>query len=196
MRKLVKNDMSGKCSPPPPPLAFHSRLTRTLILTTAALDCWASQNEHFCVSFFQICLVVASVFGVIVYRVAVFASLTAAYDGNITSISFTVTATAAVINLILILLLSYVSVSIDYSCFTADFTKLWPQMFRTSSLRSSKVHYEFTNQFVNNAFDWLLLLQGPIRDFAYKWVCEFQYELPNFATKFGTFVVKVSWNRL
>jgi hypothetical protein len=23
----------------------------------------------------------------------------------------------------------------------------------------------FTNQFVNYAFDWLLLLQGPIRDF-------------------------------
>ena len=59
---------------------------------------------------------VASVFGVIVYRVAVFASLTAAYDGNITSISFTVTATAAVINLILILLLSYVSVSIHLFC--------------------------------------------------------------------------------
>ena len=40
----------------------------------------------------------------------------------------------------------------------------------------------FTYQFVNNAFDWLLLLQGPIRDFVYKLICEFQYELPNFAT--------------
>jgi hypothetical protein len=50
----------------------------------------------------------------------------------------------------------------------------------------------FTNQFVNDAFDWLILLQGPIRDFVYKLACEFQYELPNFATKFGTFVVNVS----
>jgi predicted DCC family thiol-disulfide oxidoreductase YuxK len=57
----------------------------------------------------------------------------------------------------------------------------------------------FTNQFVNYAFDWLILLHGPIRDFVYKLACEFQYELPNlrnelanFATKFGTFVVKVS----
>jgi hypothetical protein len=50
----------------------------------------------------------------------------------------------------------------------------------------------FTNQFVNYAFDLLLLLQGPIRDFVYNLACEFQYELANFATKFGTFVVKVS----
>jgi hypothetical protein len=53
----------------------------------------------------------------------------------------------------------------------------------------------FTNQFVNYAFDWLLLLQGPIKDFVYKLTCGFQYELlnlaTNFATKFGTFVVKV-----
>ena len=40
----------------------------------------------------------------------------------------------------------------------------------------------FTNQFVNYAFDWLILLQEPIRDFVYKLACEFQYELPNFAT--------------
>ena len=59
--------------------------------------------------FFQICLVIMAVFGVIVYRVAVFAALTAASDTNITSISFTVTATAALINLVIILLLSYVS---------------------------------------------------------------------------------------
>jgi hypothetical protein len=37
----------------------------------------------------------------------------------------------------------------------------------------------FTNQFVNYAFDWLLLIQGPIRDFFYKLACEFQYELAN-----------------
>ena len=75
---------------------------------------------------------------------------------------------------------------------TVDFTKLLPQMFRTS-LRSSQVRCEvqkfimrFTYQFVNNAFDWLLLLQGPIRDFVYKLTCEFQYELPNFATNLRT----------
>jgi hypothetical protein len=49
-----------------------------------------------------------------------------------------------------------------------------------------------TDQFVNYAFDWLLLLQGPIGDFVYKLACEFQYELANFVTKFGTFVVTVS----
>ena len=138
------------------------------------------------------------------------------------------------------------------TCITVDFTKLWPQMFRTSLRLSTFITYvsgglfvfmflhrnlwtcrsssgmkeisaynatlfslnrrmtpnslstcevqkfimRFTNQFVNYAFDWLLLLQWPIRDFVYKLACEFQYELPNFATKFGTFVVKVSWNRL
>jgi hypothetical protein len=53
---------------------------------------------------------------------------------------------------------------------TVNFTKLWPQMFRTS-LRNSQVRcgvqkfiMRFTNQFVNYAFDWLLLLQGPVRD--------------------------------
>jgi hypothetical protein len=47
-------------------------------------------------------------------------------------------------------------------------------MFWTS-LRSSQVRCEvqkciiiFTNQFVNYALDWLLLLQGPIKDFVYK----------------------------
>ena len=75
---------------------------------------------------------------------------------------------------------------------TVDFTKLWSQKFRTS-LRSSQVCCEvqkfimrFTNQFVNHAFDWLLLLHRPIRDFVYKLACEFQYELPNFATNLRT----------
>jgi hypothetical protein len=56
----------------------------------------------------------------------------------------------------------------------------------SASLRSSQVRCEvqkfimrFTNQFVNYAFDWLLLIQGPIRDFVYKLACEFQYELAN-----------------
>ena len=54
-------------------------------------------------------------FGVIVYRVAVFAALTAASDENIGSISLTVTATAAVINLVIILILSYVSTEPPYN---------------------------------------------------------------------------------
>ena len=43
-----------------------------------------------------------------------------------------------------------------------------------------------TNQIVNDAFDLLLLLQGPIRDFVYNLACEIQYELPNFATNLRT----------
>ena len=39
----------------------------------------------------------------------------------------------------------------------------------------------FTNRFVNNEFDWLLFVQGPIRGFFYKLASEFQYELLNFA---------------
>ena len=73
-----------------------------------------------------------------------------------------------------------------------DFTKLWPQIFRTS-LRSWQVRCEvqkfimrFTNQFTNYASDWLPLLQWPIRDFVYKLACEFQYELANFATNLRT----------
>jgi hypothetical protein len=53
-----------------------------------------------------------------------------------------------------------------------------------SSLRSSKVHNHIHKPFVNNAFDWLLLVQGPSRGFVYN--CEFHYELLNFATKLGT----------
>jgi hypothetical protein len=39
----------------------------------------------------------------------------------------------------------------------------------------AKFIMRFTIQFVNYAFDWLLLLQGPIKDFVYKLACEFQY---------------------
>jgi hypothetical protein len=34
-------------------------------------------------------------------------------------------------------------------------------------LRSSKVDNHIHKPFVNNAFDWLLLVQGPIRGFVY-----------------------------
>ena len=46
-------------------------------------------------------------------------------------------------------------------------------------LRSSKVHNlnHIHKPFVNNAFDWLLLVQEPIRGFVYNPACEFQYEL-------------------
>jgi hypothetical protein len=36
-----------------------------------------------------------------------------------------------------------------------------------SSLRSSKLHNHIHKPFVNNAFDWLLLVQGSIRGFVY-----------------------------
>jgi hypothetical protein len=55
-----------------------------------------------------------------------------------------------------------------------------------SLLRSSKVHNHIHKLFVINAFEWLLLLQGPIRGFVYNPACEFQYELLNFTTKLGT----------
>jgi hypothetical protein len=54
------------------------------------------------------------------------------------------------------------------------------------SLRSSKVHNHIHKPFVNNAFDWLLLVQEPIRGFVYNPVNEFQHEVLNFATKLGT----------
>jgi hypothetical protein len=44
---------------------------------------------------------------------------------------------------------------------------------------------KFTSRFVNKSSDWLIFVQGPIRGFVYKLVCEFQYERLNFTTKFG-----------
>ena len=55
-----------------------------------------------------------------------------------------------------------------------------------SSLRSLKVRNHIHKRFVNNAFDWLLSVQGLIRSFVYNPACEFQYELLNFTTKLGT----------
>ena len=58
----------------------------------------------------------------------------------------------------------------------------------------------FTNQFTNYTSNWLLLLQGPIRDrdFVYKLACKFRYGFPNLeqtcelcVVKFRTFVVNV-----
>jgi hypothetical protein len=93
----------------------------------------------------------------------------------------------------------------DYS----QFHKMFVKMLRSSQIlqRSSNVHNDidkiknnflfgvtvvlypvvFTNQLVNNAFDLLLLIHGPIRGFVYKPACEFQHELLNFKTKFGAF---------
>jgi hypothetical protein len=62
-------------------------------------------------------------------------------------------------------------------------------MLRTSfktSLWSSKVHNEIHNPVVNKASNCLIFVKGPIRGFVYKPTCEFQYELLNFTTKFGT----------
>ena len=66
----------------------------------------------------------------------------------------------------------FVYVKLGALSITVNFTKLRSQMFRIS-LRCSQVRCEvqrfvrFTNQFVNDAFDWLILLQGPIRDYVY-----------------------------
>jgi hypothetical protein len=43
-----------------------------------------------------------------------------------------------------------------------------------------------TSPYVNKASNWLIFVKGPIRGFVYIWACEFQYELLNFTTKFGT----------
>jgi hypothetical protein len=55
-----------------------------------------------------------------------------------------------------------------------------------SSLRSLKVYNHIHKSLVNNAFDWLLLVQGPVREFVYDPAREFQYELLNFTTKLRT----------
>ena len=45
---------------------------------------------------------------------------------------------------------------------------------------------KFTSPYVNKASNWLIFAKGPIRGFVYIRACEFQYELLNFTTKFGT----------
>ena len=45
---------------------------------------------------------------------------------------------------------------------------------------------KFTSPYVNKASNWLIFVKGPIRGFVYIRACEFQYELLNFTTKFGT----------
>ena len=45
---------------------------------------------------------------------------------------------------------------------------------------------KFTSPYVNKASSWLIFVKGPIRGFVYIRACEFQYELLNFTTKFGT----------
>ena len=45
---------------------------------------------------------------------------------------------------------------------------------------------KFTSPYVNKASNWLIFVKGPIKGFVYIRACEFQYELLNFTTKFGT----------
>jgi hypothetical protein len=72
----------------------------------------------------------------------------------------------------------------NFPNFVVKFTRLlWSSQ---DCCEVQKFIMRFTNQFVSYAFDWLLLLHGPIRDFVYKLACEFQYELPNFATNLRT----------
>ena len=72
---------------------------------------------------------------------------------------------------------SYINNFCNQICsrFHTTFAKIFQISFQSSpsSLRSSKFILKFTSQ--------------PIRGFVYKPACEFQYELENFATKFGIF---------
>jgi hypothetical protein len=45
---------------------------------------------------------------------------------------------------------------------------------------------KFTSPYVNKASNWLIFVKGSFRGFVYIRACEFQYELLNFTTKFGT----------
>jgi hypothetical protein len=72
-----------------------------------------------------------------------------------------------------------------YSWFHITFPWMLRTSFRTS-LWSSKVHNEFTSPYVNKASNWLIFVKGPTRGFVYIRACEFQYQLLNFTTKFGT----------
>ena len=80
-------------------------------------------------------------------------------------------------------------ISNGFNLLTVDFTQLF---LKYCVLRSElccevqKFILNFTSRFVNNALDWLIFVQGPIRGFVYKLACEFQYERLNFITKFGT----------
>jgi hypothetical protein len=49
-----------------------------------------------------------------------------------------------------------------------------------------KFMLKFTSRFVNKAFDWSLNKNKPIKCIVYKPVCEYDYELLNFGTKFVT----------
>ena len=62
-----------------------------------------------CPSLFQLLLVIAAVFAVVVYRAAVFAVLVAQDTFNMGAVSVATSATAALVNLIIIMLLNKVT---------------------------------------------------------------------------------------
>ena len=86
--------------------------------------------------------------------------------------------------------------------FTVDFMKLWPQMLQTS-LRSLEVHIGIHKPICKQS-PWLVPeVQEANQIHSLHAGFESHYELLNLAMnlqtsqrKFGTFVVKVSWNRL
>ena len=87
--------------------------------------------------------------------------------------------------------------SINYSWFYITFPWIMETLFQTCC-KVQKFIIIFTNWFVNNAYDWLLFVLGPIRGFVCKPALKFQYELSNFATKFrtkfSTFRKKLQYN--
>ena len=75
----------------------------------------------------------------------------------------------------------------------AHFHKLPVNTFRECCELGSELRCEvqkfimkFTSPYVNKASNWLIFVKGPIKGFVYIRACEFQYELLNFTTKFGT----------
>ena len=64
--------------------------------------------------YFQLCLVVGAVLGVVFYRVSVYAALisSGAYEENMGAITLTTSATAALINLLIIVLFNKVIIII------------------------------------------------------------------------------------
>jgi hypothetical protein len=69
---------------------------------------------------------------------------------------------------------------------TRHMTYLLQLIFRNFDHKCSELRCEVCKFVAKFIMTIILLLQGPIRHFVYKLVCEFQYEFPNFATNLRT----------
>jgi hypothetical protein len=78
-------------------------------------------------------------------------------------------------------------VNIKFVMLLCNYSSYWCQKSALKSISRNFI-LEFTSQFVNGVPE----VREAIKCVVYKLVCESHYELLNFATKFGTFVVKVS----